>query len=379
MSLVDAVRPDLASQQRRAFFSPTIDFFCLGGGSLLLLPILIWGIPDDVNPRSLGLGILMSTFINQPHFAHSYQIFYRTFRVVVFEPGSDRTLRARYLWAGVGAPLLLVLFLAGDFAWGDARTLGLAANAMIFISGWHYAKQGYGVLMVDAALRRSFFSEVDKKFLLANAYVCWIVSWLAANKAVAQRDLWGLSYATFELPIDLLWLGGALLATTLLAAWILVRHALGHRGRVPIAGTMAYCAALYPWLFMIREPVLGILIPTMHSLQYMVIVWRYELNLQSARPDATAPLAVKIPAFTPTKATLRVAGFVARGMILGMLGFWALPTALGKIVPYDHAQYGDYLFFFVLFVFINIHHYFIDNAMWRKENPHTLRHLLAHG
>lgn len=376
MALVDAVQAGRVRQQSRAFFSPVFDFLCLGGGSLLLLPILTWVIPDNLNARALGFAILLANVVNNPHFAYSYQIFYRTFRTIVADPASDRKLRARYLWAGAGAPLLIALFFMGALAWGDARTLGLAGNAMGFFVGWHYVKQGYGMLMVDAALRRSYFSEADKKILLINSYACWIVAWLAGNKAVATRNLWGLSFASIDVPVGLLWLGVAVLViTSAYAAWVLFRHARAHRGAIPINGMAAYIAALYPWLFMFREPVLGVLIPAMHSLQYLLIVWRFQLNVEHAKPDGAE--AIQAPAFAPTKASARFGLFLLLGIALGVLGFWLLPDLLDAFVPYDHKQYGGSLFFFVLIVFINIHHYFIDNAMWRKENPHTLRHLFA--
>jgi hypothetical protein len=64
-------------------------------------------------------------------------------------------------------------------------------------------------------------------------------------------------------------------------------------------------------------------------------------------------------------------------VVLGLLGFWLLPLLAGLYVTYDRAEYGPHLFLFLFSIFINIHHYFIDNAMWRKENPHTLKHLFA--
>jgi len=32
-----------------------------------------------------------------------------------------------------------------------------------------------------------------------------------------------------------------------------------------------------------------------------------------------------------------------------------------------------------MWVFINIHHYLLDNVMWRKGNPDVGHHLFAHG
>jgi hypothetical protein len=235
-------------------------------------------------------------------------------------------------------------------------------------------KQGYGMLMVDAARRRSYFGNADKKILLVNSYACWILAWLLGNKAVAERDFFDLAYATFDIPVGLIWAAAMVLAvTTILSVLVLFRHGRAHRDGIPVNGIAAYVAALYPWLLMVREPVLGVFIPAMHSLQYLLIVWRYQLNLEQARPDAGDALWTF--GFAPTKGILRFTGFVFLGTILGVLGFFVIPAVLVVTMPYDHGQYGDYLFFFILIIFINIHHYFIDNAMWRKENPYTLPHL----
>jgi hypothetical protein len=37
---------------------------------------------------------------------------------------------------------------------------------------------------------------------------------------------------------------------------------------------------------------------------------------------------------------------------------------------------GDTPFLAVVFVFVNIHHYFMDTVLWRRENPQT-RYLLS--
>jgi len=378
MSVVDATRVSSAPRHKPVFFSPVFDLICLGGGSLILLPLVAWLAPADFNPRAFGIGLLLSTIIIHPHFAHSYQIFYRTFGRILSDAGIGWGLRARYLWAGVAAPLLLILFMLGALTWGSPRVLGYAGNLMVFLVGWHYVRQGYGVLIADTVLHRCFFSIGEKRALLINAHVCWIVAWLAVNHTIAQRNLFGLSFVAIDLPTELLWVGAVLTAiTTLHVAWLLVSHGRRFPGAVPLAGIGAYLAALYPWVFLIRAPALAALIPALHALQYLVLVWRYQINLESGRPAAATAMPPRNRPFVSPQG-LRIAGFVFRGILLGVIGFWALPTALDTLVPYDHGQYGDYLFFFVLYVFINIHHYFLDNAMWRKENPHTLRHLFAH-
>ena len=35
------------------------------------------------------------------------------------------------------------------------------------------------------------------------------------------------------------------------------------------------------------------------------------------------------------------------------------------------------MFLFVFWIFINVHHYFLDNVMWRRENPDTKKYLFC--
>ena len=43
--------------------------------------------------------------------------------------------------------------------------------------GWHYVKQGYGILIVDSVQKRLMFSGRAKILLRANGYACWMVAW----------------------------------------------------------------------------------------------------------------------------------------------------------------------------------------------------------
>jgi hypothetical protein len=54
-------------RDRRYLFGPVIDFLCLGGSSLLILPILML-VPVEGN-RAV---IVIAHFVNHPHFARSY-------------------------------------------------------------------------------------------------------------------------------------------------------------------------------------------------------------------------------------------------------------------------------------------------------------------
>jgi hypothetical protein len=181
-------------RDKRFLFNPVLDFLCLGGSSLILLPFLFI-LPDAQYRAPLATTMLLiAHLINHPHFAHSYQIFYRGFAAKAFRPDLGRVMQARYIFAGIVVPAALLSFCAISIARGDARLLGYGGNLMALFVGWHYVKQGYGMLMVDAVLKRRFFKDPEKKVLLANSYLVWIFAWLGANDAISEHQLWGLHY-----------------------------------------------------------------------------------------------------------------------------------------------------------------------------------------
>ena len=78
-----------------------------------------------------------------------------------------------------------------------------------------------------------------------------------------------------------------------------------------------------------------------------------------------------------SRSTQKVGLFFATGLLLGYLGFWGVPQFLDKFVPYDKAAFGGTMFLFVFWIFVNVHHYFLDNVMWRRENPDTRKYLFS--
>ena len=220
--LASAVR-----QPRRYLHNRWIDFMTLGGGSLIVMAALAVLYPQTEEARTalFAVTIFLSHFVNNPHFAYSYQIFYRNFLAKGFSRGAP--LRFRYQLAGVVVPAAMVAFFAIAIAKGSAALLGLAANVMFFTVGWHYAKQGFGILMVDAAHSHTRFRTDERKRLIRNTHLTWVTYWLVSNDALAAHDYWGLTYLMFDTPDTLL---AALLAAV--AVSTLVGRA-GSRPGVP--------------------------------------------------------------------------------------------------------------------------------------------------
>ncbi len=351
---------------------PVLDFLCLGGGSIPVMLGIALLVGEEHRPVFLLAVIAIGFVINQPHFMHSYQIFYHGFGAKIADRGSP--LRHRYVIAGIVVPAALLAFFAICVALESPAALGQAANVMFFLVGWHYAKQGYGILIVESVMRRAFFSDREKDLLRLNALVAWIFSWLLANRVARSHEYNGLAFSSFDFPDWLVWGVGAVAVVTGAAMLgLLVRRMAD--GRLPVNGALGYISAIYLWMLLVQfDPILILLGPVFHSLQYIAVVWRYQLN-REARERGTEP--VSLGAVRLSRAQLGLARFFFLGVVAGICGFWAFPMALDAVVAYKTEIFGTSLFMFMAGIFINVHHYFMDNVMWRRENPDIRENLFG--
>src|SRR4029077_9048578 len=182
-------------------FGPVVDFLTLGGGSLIGCGLIALFLPRGIpTTQQIVLVTVLMTAITQPHFAHSYQMFYRNFAAKAFGASYPRPLRLRYVVAGIVVPAALIAFLGAAALSGRPRVLAYGANLMFFLVGWHYVKQGYGILIVDSVQKRLMFSDRAKTILRLNGYACWIVAWLGLNHELSTGT-WYLGLTYFSLPI----------------------------------------------------------------------------------------------------------------------------------------------------------------------------------
>lgn len=368
--------PEATASPAAYLFGPVPDFLLLGGATFLLIPLFLL-LPSGWLDRAevLAWTTLIAHGINNPHFAHSYHLFYRGFLAKGFSAAYPKAWRLRYLAAGIGAPLALLGFFAFCVLANRPALLGYAVNLMFFTVGWHYTKQGYGMLMLDAVLKRRFFSEPEKSLLLQHAYAVWALSWLIANQVFSQSEYWGIAFYTFAIPREVRWLAWALVFVTgLRVLWSFVERVRAGR-KLPVNGLVGYAVSGYIWL-LYPDPILVLVFPALHSLQYMIVVWRYELNVQTERvhlEEGGRP--EDPPTAAPFSLGLRMAGFYAIAVGLGYFGFWYFPETLGKWLPDTLRAFGGGIFLYCAWVFINVHHYCMDSVVWRKGNPETGKYL----
>lgn len=349
-------------QEPRYLSGPITDFLMLGGATLLIFPLLL-ALPTDTFESPIALFAFWMAFaINHPHFAVSYRIFYEDFgRKIAAEGQSDTTLRYRYIVAGIIAPLVLLGGLGAVAVTGSRELLGASYNIMGFFVGWHYVKQGYGMAMVDAALKRRYLPAFDKKVLLVNGYAVWAFAYAMLNRTSEPLDFFGLSVTRFDLPDIVAWSTGVVMAvTTAAVVFTLAKRAL-HGKPTAWIGIVAYMVTLYLWMVLVRTDPLFILVtPALHSMQYLWVVQRFQRNRHEADPT-----------------NLRWRSQFGRSVVLGACMFFIFPIALFLFFDLDAGVWGATPFLFMFVVFVNIHHYFLDNVMWRRGNAEVSQHLFA--
>jgi hypothetical protein len=366
--------------ESKYLFGPLSDNLLLGGASLLT--ILFFAFFMNVSQKQVDtiliIFLTLSVVINYPHFAQSYMIFYGSFKEKIAPGNLPASLRIRYFAYGIIVPILMAGYFGTFFFINpDPRLLIYSIYAMAFFVGWHYVKQGYGMLILDSVLKKTFFSANQKKLMMINAYVCWLSSFALINSTEKTHNMFGLVYQNPVLPYpDIVQFVSifAVLISSLPILFIFVEKIFQTRKNAPLCGMMAYITSIYIWLFVGQlNPLFLLAIPTFHSLQYSTVVSKYILNknrIQNKPKDKSSFLFMNLAANQ-----ISLIKFYFYSIVLGCLGFWgASYIFMPFLSPLKGLEDAD-IFIIMTTVFINIHHYFLDNVLWRKENSDVKNYL----
>ena len=364
LSAIDGVQAPSrdAIERQRYLFGPVVDFICLGGGSLMVIGVVALFLPMHTPPPRVLLYVVlfMATILNFPHFVHSYQIFYARFGAKIAPEGG--ALRRRYFFAGIIMPIALLAAIAAAIGLKAPIGIAVLGSLFVFLTGWHYVKQGYGLLIVDSVLKRSFFQNWEKRLLVANCYAVWLSYLCVYNDGFGSNEVFSKLIVLVHVP-------EILVRASLFGSGVLLVAVLTMFGRrivrgepLPALGTISYFTTLYIWLFLLLNPWFLLIVPAFHSLQYLVVVWRFKLS------ELSAGRGSRMRAFS---------GFLLFGFLVGIAVFIIVPLFLDSFIDYGGTALGSGIFLFFFVVFINIHHYFLDNVMWRRENPDVRRFLMT--
>jgi hypothetical protein len=310
----------------RYLFGPAVDFICLGGASLVVIIVVALFHPMYAKPpRALLLAILLtSTILNFPHFTHSYQLFYARFGAKIVREGG--VLRRRYVFAGIIIPTILLAAIAAAIGFKASIGIAVLGSLLVFLTGWHYVKQGYGLLIVDSVLKRSFFQSWEKRLLLANCYAIWFSFLCIYNHGFGSNEVLSKLIFVIHVPEVLVWVSLLCSALLFIATLTVFGRRIVRGEPVPVLGALSYFTVLYLWLFLLLDPWLLLIVPAFHSLQYLVVVWRFKLSELAARSGS------QMRAFS---------GFLLVGFLVGIAVFIIVPVFLDTFVDYGETALGS--------------------------------------
>jgi len=373
-----------------------LDFWLLGGASLLVWLVMMslqgfrasWAIDQHFKNLTYTAASL-SLLINYPHFLVSYKLAYRRGRPFVLS----------HWYQLIAVPLALLAIFAVAFAAYDvpvgqvpllaplAQALGGWAgagsvlsgprlgdllftgvfNVMLLTVGWHYTKQVFGCMMVYAYFDGYKLTQAQRDLTKRALLTIWVMNFVYTNIGGAQNVFSQFKYYSLDLPdvfgplSQLLVLGGLGLVIWKVF-YANYRERRGEHSAVPSLNMLVPFAALYVWWMpQTRQyEFYFLLTPMFHSLQYLAFVYKMEDTRLRGEPHREL------------KATLLVSGLVLAGWLAFELLPNTLDTALGTF-----AAWNMFFFFTAAMLFINVHHYFIDNVLWRFKDPEIRAYLLS--
>jgi hypothetical protein len=359
----------LAEPRTRVRASAVVEFLLVGGATPLLFAAS-WLLRRTIGLDSadLAVGFLFfygAHFINDPHFSVTYLLFYEDARARAFGRDVPLAQRARYVVAGLFVPVALVAWAGAALAARSAHSLGLLIQAMFLLVGWHYVKQGFGVMTVLAARRGVRFLPRERVAILAHCYAGWAYAWASPYDPGKEVEEKGVVYTTIAHPLGLecmthvVFLGSAVvLLVVLVAKWRRER-------RLPLVTPLtAMLCSVWVWsIYSSVDPLVVYAIPALHSLQYLYFVWLLKGNEAREREG---------PPWFERSARVRMGILAVSALGLGWILFHGAPSALDDFLVPRRSRLTDLgatPWFAAIFTVVNIHHFFMDWVIWRRDNP----------
>ena len=346
--------------------------FLLGGGATPLLFLVSWLLQRTIGLSSADLAVGFLFFygahvINDPHFAVTYLLFYENARARAFGGEFAPLQRVRYLVAGLVVPATLFVWAATALAARSAYSLGLLIQSMFLLVGWHYVKQGFGVMTVLAARRGVRFSPRERLAILTHCYAGWAYAWASPYDPGKEVEEKGLVYTTIAHPHGLERL--TLVVFLASAVWLfgVLARKWRREGRLPIVTPlMAMLCSVWIWsVYSSIDPLVVYAVPALHSLQYLYFVWLLKGNEARDREG---------PPWFERAASVRLGLLAVSALGLGWLLFHGAPAALDDFLVPRRSRFTDLgptPYFAAIFAVVNIHHYFMDYVIWRRDNRQT--------
>lgn len=377
-------------EPRTSLVSRPLDFWLLGGLSVaawcvlrlseLFLSPAAPAVPAEFARTYVahlaGVGALGTLFLNYPHFMASYRLAYSpglphlrrhwiALGVVPVALLSALAVVWTFWNAGPGAlaPLASVFTALGlpvPFNEGlpiGAATMTALVNLMFLATGWHYGKQTYGACLVYARYDDYTIDETQKTLLRWTIHGVWLSKWVQshAHGALPFEHV-GVVYDGVGAP-PLLVTAAVLLTGTMILGVVVFIGFTNHRktGGLPSVNAVIPFVAFLLWWYppLVNETFTVILVPLFHALQYLPFVVRAESASVAGLDERSAHAKWTITAFG-----LLIAGALAFELVPRSLDAWTRSPFVTPAISFVAASS----------IFLNLHHYCIDAAIWRMRD-----------
>lgn len=339
--------------QTRAVFSPHIDLLTSGALSIITIAAVLVVGPQFFIDANFAQLIVLSTLINGAHFAASYRMLYYS-----------KQQALRYPQASIAIPGLLVayaiwaLYAASSGEPEGGFWIQALLVAVAYYLALHYTGQAWGMMssyaFVDgvrftAAERMAF--RVGLKFLMF-----WQIIW-ATHLVLDLPD-----YLVAALP-TLTKISHALAGVALvMGLWASFSISSRTKGFPPPKVLAPYFALFFWYALLYKVPGSLVLVQFFHAIQYLIFPVRVELNRTTILSNLRRPLNAN------------------RHLLEYLLSLVIVAATIFLLMPYIINSWGTGYspYVTVLVALINIHHFYIDGAIWKIGTPTVKEELFAH-
>jgi hypothetical protein len=319
---------------------PVADPLLLGCGATLIAYACWWLLVRVVpGAEAWPWALALSMLVVSPHYAATYRRAY----------ASLERVRA-HLLATVIAPLVLVAGAVASLVF-PRHVAPLFMLGYVAWSGYHYAGQSLGIALLYPLRQGQPLAPAEKRTLALPLYASWLMSLAAVLdpwRPARNASFW---YVRDAFPWLRLGRGVTVGALALLALSCLGVARLARDRRR--AGTPLPSAVFGVLLTQMLWFTLGlvdlffaaILVPALHSLQYLALTTWHHGRAQS-----------------PQRRGRALAAYAAFLLLFGAMLNEGLYRAVGRLGLDANLTAGT------VFAFVNLHHYVLDGRIWRLRD-----------
>jgi len=253
--------------------------------------------------------------------------------------------------------------------WAIGFGIDTALTAVsIFYLAWHYNGQAWGMTASFAYIGGIRFDATERRMIRAayramlGTHVLWLLpgflSDVELNTGMDVTDirvsLEAISYIYFATAT----------VVTIPMGLLGFQRATRRTGKqIPLRSVLPWVSIYFWYLLLYVHVYFFLVVQIAHAFQYLSFPLRVELNRYDRRAPHSAAIRV-------CRVTMVYLSLLVGGLIL----LW-LPGEL---------EYSGYLpsrvisVAFTITTIVNIHHYFVDGAIWKISNPDVRRDLFSH-